>query len=326
MYSIYGLVDPRTGQLRYIGQTKRTVAKRLVDHLFSSKNKSNHKECWIAGIVSGGLVPEVFVVELAETKELADEYEIHHIAQFRSIGCDLVNLTAGGPGLRSPSAETKRRISASRKGTWTGDKNPNYRRYYSAEERKRMSIRNSALMTPSRRQAIAASVAATMTPEHRKRLADANLKKVCSRGHSLEDPTNLFIYRTTGKRQCRQCRVINAQKYCAQQKLSRPPPQPRPPMTAEHKAKLAAARKGKPISAEQRAKQSAALKGRRLGPRSAETKAKLSAATKALMTPERRAAISAALKGRKPPPRSPEHCANISASKLAASKRKKDNE
>lgn len=79
--------------------------------------------------------------------------------------------------------------------------------------------------------------------------------------------------------------------------------------SAEAKAKMSAAHKRrKPLTAEARANISAAAKGRKFSP---ETRAKLSAANKGKrLSPEHRAKLSAAHKGKK---LSPEHKAKISA-------------
>ena len=76
----------------------------------------------------------------------------------------------------------------------------------------------------------------------------------------------------------------------------------------------AANARGYKWSDEAKAAISTARKGRRLGPRSAEHRAKLSAAAKSRKySPETRAAMSAARKGRPLGPPSPEHRAKISA-------------
>lgn len=83
------------------------------------------------------------------------------------------------------------------------------------------------------------------------------------------------------------------------------------PKSAEHKAKISAGQTGKKHSAETKEKISAARKGKKTGPLSAETKAKIGAAHKGkTLSPEARAKISEAHKGK---PLSAKHRAKISA-------------
>ena len=112
--------------------------------------------------------------------------------------------------------------------------------------------------------------------------------------------------------------------------------------TDDVRAKMSAAKRGKPKSAETKAKLSAAQKGIKRGSPSAETKAKLSAAhkgktlsaeTKAKMSAaqkgkpksaEARAKMSAAKKGKKYGPRSAETKAKISAAAKLREARKRE--
>lgn len=114
---IYGLCDPRDGQLRYVGKTRGSIVKRLRKHMLEARSKKvGHKNRWISQLVSIGLKPDAFCIEEA----IGDgrEEEIHHIAQFKSIGCRLTNMTLGGEGMLGyvASCETRAKISSSKKG------------------------------------------------------------------------------------------------------------------------------------------------------------------------------------------------------------------
>lgn len=87
---IYGLVDPTTNELRYVGQTIQKLNRRLTGHILD-KN-INHKTCWIKGLKSKGLKPEIFLID--EVDDI--KYEIFYISYFKSIGCDLLNVSSGG--------------------------------------------------------------------------------------------------------------------------------------------------------------------------------------------------------------------------------------
>ena len=45
---IYGLLDPRTNNIRYVGKTSRSLNERLSAHLRSNQGKNNHKHNWIS--------------------------------------------------------------------------------------------------------------------------------------------------------------------------------------------------------------------------------------------------------------------------------------
>lgn len=104
---IYGLIDPRDGQIRYVGQS--SVGMKRAEVLHSAKCKS-----WQMSLRSQNLREEVEIIE--ETEDLNDA-EMFWIAYFRMIGADLTNLTAGGEGLKNCSEETRRKLRDCKLGT-----------------------------------------------------------------------------------------------------------------------------------------------------------------------------------------------------------------
>lgn len=117
--AVYGLVDPRTRELRYIGQSTN-VARRVRRHLTaSSMQGETHKNRWLRGLIAGGFKPEFFVIDNASSKEELNQAERFFIAYFRALGARLTNTTDGGDGLvrgskRSP--EIRARLSVALKG------------------------------------------------------------------------------------------------------------------------------------------------------------------------------------------------------------------
>jgi hypothetical protein len=105
---IYGLIDPRDGQLRYVGQS--SVGMKRAKALHSAKCMS-----WQKSLRSKGLVEDVEVLE--ETEQLNDA-EIFWIAYYKMIGANLTNLTDGGDGLKNASTETKMKLSKISKERW----------------------------------------------------------------------------------------------------------------------------------------------------------------------------------------------------------------
>lgn len=92
---IYGLADPRTQELRYVGFTTKSLETRLTQHIAAAKRPGKtYLKTWIKSV---GL-PIIFEIETIPTNELWQEAEKFHIAYFRSIGCNLVNGTIGGEG------------------------------------------------------------------------------------------------------------------------------------------------------------------------------------------------------------------------------------
>lgn len=97
---IYGLIDPRTRQLRYVGKTSCSMAKRLRAHLCRTNlTPKRHSSRWLSGLVSSGLSPDVVDIETIEPGGDWQEAERYWIAYFRFVGADLTNIVIGGEGV-----------------------------------------------------------------------------------------------------------------------------------------------------------------------------------------------------------------------------------
>ena len=98
-FGIYGLFHPETGELRYIGQTRKSLNKRLKNHLGHSKNiKTNRWVCsWIRKLLRFGLIPRIQYIQEYKfiTNQDLNNAEIYWIKYFREQGCRLVNVTNG---------------------------------------------------------------------------------------------------------------------------------------------------------------------------------------------------------------------------------------
>lgn len=124
---IYGLVDPRTQAIRYIGKADQPRT-RLVQHIHDSKRRRNHCATWVRSLQSNGLRPTLQIVDevaMAEWKAV----EAAYIQFYREEGCDLTNLTQGGDGALS-----------GKDNPWYG-KGPFLGKKHSAEARARMGTR-----------------------------------------------------------------------------------------------------------------------------------------------------------------------------------------
>ena len=112
---IYSLADPRTGEIRYIGQSSRGLARARQHLLPSSLRRGAHtyKVHWIKSLLTLGLKPVIGVVEELRGREGLDEAERRWIFVMRLMGFRLVNATEGGGGVRGckVSLETRAKIA-----------------------------------------------------------------------------------------------------------------------------------------------------------------------------------------------------------------------
>lgn len=119
MISVYGLVDPRNSELRYIGKSVKPT-ERLTTHIREARGGSVlHSRRWISGLLSDGLKPDLFIIETCADNTSANEAECFWIASMRAVGCDLTNRTIGGDGQPRgyrPTPEVAQKISAKNRG------------------------------------------------------------------------------------------------------------------------------------------------------------------------------------------------------------------
>lgn len=121
-YLIYGLIDPRDGQLRYVGRSSSGLKRPQSTQrkaLKGFEGNKTYKVFWLKELASVGLKPEIEVIEgHSSIAELGDS-EIFWIAYFKSIGCRLTNTTVGGEGGlegMKHTTETRHKMSATRGG------------------------------------------------------------------------------------------------------------------------------------------------------------------------------------------------------------------
>lgn len=124
---IYGIYDPNIPEIiRYVGKTKKTIKKRLNEHIYLSKqNLKRPLNLWIKKLLNEGITPEIKEIEITNDKEWAKR-EIFWIKQYKKIN-NLLNLSDGGESNLNYicSEETKRKISERNKGKhdyWKGKK------------------------------------------------------------------------------------------------------------------------------------------------------------------------------------------------------------
>ncbi len=112
-FKIYCLCDPRTNEIRYIGQTRQKLIVRLQRHISKAKteqNQFNHRVCWIKSILERNERPIIQLIEEGLSQQEAIAREIYYIQKFRSEGIDLVNTSDGGE-YHTTTDETKKTLS-----------------------------------------------------------------------------------------------------------------------------------------------------------------------------------------------------------------------
>lgn len=117
-YLVYGLFDPITGELRYVGQTRVSLAERLKQHIKHARLSKNpyHTQYWILSLLKENLRPEIDVLQECSDPDDLNWWERNQIAYWRGIGARLTNTLEGGTGPGLFTQATKDKISASLKG------------------------------------------------------------------------------------------------------------------------------------------------------------------------------------------------------------------
>lgn len=136
MYSIYVLKCPISNEVKYVGQTRSKLSKRLQGHIWESKKdkkKYSHKDNWISKLSKLELRPIIEKIEeLSIECDLSYvlEREKYWILKYRNSG-NIVNATDGG----EYSINNKQGIHKS----MTGENNPMWNKKHSDSTKKIMS-------------------------------------------------------------------------------------------------------------------------------------------------------------------------------------------
>ena len=97
MVSIYGLIDPRDNQCRYVGKTNN-FKRRGREHVLPANLRAHtHKNKWLKSLIKNDVLPDMFVLEetCESDWEVAEEFWIGYL---RMIGSNLTNGSSGGEG------------------------------------------------------------------------------------------------------------------------------------------------------------------------------------------------------------------------------------
>lgn len=94
---VYGVADPRTSEIRYVGKTRSALSRRLRLHFKVQECDASARALWFGELRAADVEPAIFVLEeVAEVDQV--EAERFWIAYFRALGADLANGNRGGAG------------------------------------------------------------------------------------------------------------------------------------------------------------------------------------------------------------------------------------
>lgn len=111
-FLVYALVDPRDGEIRYVGKCRGYLNSRVRGHLREARETDTrtYKLAWLRQLLDLGLEPEGRVLERCIDADALAETERRWIADLRERGVRLTNLTDGGEGMANPSEETREKL------------------------------------------------------------------------------------------------------------------------------------------------------------------------------------------------------------------------
>lgn len=93
-FIIYGLLDPRIGEYRYIGKSSSGTRRPRLHAWFARRNERGHKANWIRSLLAEGLEYVIVVIE-ETTEEQLNARETWWITWYRPFG-RLTNISDGG--------------------------------------------------------------------------------------------------------------------------------------------------------------------------------------------------------------------------------------
>lgn len=139
---IYGLIDPRTQEIRYVGKSVLSPARRLAVHLWRAKTAPHkrHSMAWLLSLHREGVAAIVETLEEVPPNGDWVEAEQFWISSLRLAGARLCNHTAGGEGqtgYKQPPEMVAKRIKRGAEHHRTGKRMPEHVREALRVARKR---------------------------------------------------------------------------------------------------------------------------------------------------------------------------------------------
>lgn len=172
---IYGLIDPRTRLIRYIGKSCSGMRRPNKHRQLYSKSVEPHCKNWIRSLLANSLDYEIAALATANAKNKLSELECFWISYGHAFGWPLTNATAGGEGRSAgyqATLETRAKMSAARRGTKRSDavraKFAEIRRAFYAGHPEEIDKLRKRVFTPEWRAKISARLRGRIiTPEWR---------------------------------------------------------------------------------------------------------------------------------------------------------------
>lgn len=116
---IYGIIDPRSGAVCYVGKT--IIGKerwRIHCNSLGRNEHFNPRLQYLFNLIKETQKLQFFIIETGLAEEFIDVREVYWIEKYRAEGIDLFNMTDGGDGRLHyrHKEESKLKISAAKKG------------------------------------------------------------------------------------------------------------------------------------------------------------------------------------------------------------------
>lgn len=94
MYYVYGLIDPTTSMVCYVGITGNTPHKRFIQHLSRLEREAyTPKGQWLNSLIDNGYFPSVVTLQIVDNEQQAQIAERWWIAHGQMIGWPLRNTS-----------------------------------------------------------------------------------------------------------------------------------------------------------------------------------------------------------------------------------------
>jgi len=162
---IYIIINPISNEVRYVGKTSNPK-RRFYQHLHTKLKSYCSK--WITTLLDNNITPEFVIIDKVPIEDW-QFWEVYWIAQFKTWGFNLTNLTSGGDGCnnRLVSQTTRDKISynqSGEKGYWfgknfteehkqnlirKGERHHFYGKNFSKEHRDKLSVVNTGKILSS---------------------------------------------------------------------------------------------------------------------------------------------------------------------------------
>jgi hypothetical protein len=116
LVAIYGLYDPRDGEIRYIGKTKNPH-QRLNRH-WAEKKRRLRRVAWVRSVLAAGVKPQMVILAWVEPEDWS-KAERYFIELLTTQGFRLTNLARGGHGSNGwrMSDAQREKVSLRRRGS-----------------------------------------------------------------------------------------------------------------------------------------------------------------------------------------------------------------